>query len=223
MMPLPSRLAQWAHLFQASGEKYALSPALLASICKRESFGGMFLKPQGSEGSGDWVTRKEKPERPIYSTSSRYVAHKLPDGELGYVPADGMGWGRGLMQIDYQSHGDWCAQKAPSGLFLWQVASENIDKGAEILAGNLETFSHALLPEMLADKSEFSAAVRACAVAAYNARTSSVLRVVMDLTTETTLDAVLYAVDGVTTGGDYVSSVLHFMKSFSTDKELLHG
>lgn len=62
--------------------------AIIWGIGSRESAWGRSLRPPGPTGTGDWAKRK------------------------GAMPPDGLGWGRGLMQIDYASHefartGDW--------------------------------------------------------------------------------------------------------------------
>ena len=95
--------------------KFALiRPYVIHGILSRESLHGLALQPPGPTGTGDHTPRK------------------------GKLPPDGLGWGRGLMQIDYFWHPDWCAQKDDEGgLFLWQIPKHNIAKGCEILSQSI--------------------------------------------------------------------------------------
>lgn len=86
-----------------------LAPSLLAAIGSRESRWGLALVPKGPGGTGDHVPRSYlRPHRP------------QP------MPADGLGFGRGLMQIDYDSH--IFARTGP-----WQDPLENVRYGASVL------------------------------------------------------------------------------------------
>lgn len=50
------------------------------------------------------------------------------------------GHGRGLMQVDDRTWGTWLACHDSSGMPLWQIAGENLTKGAEILRSALTLF-----------------------------------------------------------------------------------
>lgn len=68
---------------------------IIWGIGSRESRWGRILKPAGAGGCGDYT--KRKPKAGI---------------RAGSLPPDGLGFGRGLMQIDYDSHefartGNW--------------------------------------------------------------------------------------------------------------------
>ena len=79
-----------------SGAKLANVPeCLICGIGSRESHWGLLLTPQGPEGTGDTIKRPTP--TPFRS---------------GTLPPDGGGFGRGLMQIDFDAHafartGDW--------------------------------------------------------------------------------------------------------------------
>jgi len=86
-----------------------LDPSLIAAIGSRESRWGLALIPKGPAGTGDHVPRAYlRPHRP------------QP------MPADGQGFGRGLMQIDYDAH--VFARTGP-----WQEPLENVRYGASVL------------------------------------------------------------------------------------------
>jgi hypothetical protein len=78
-----------------------LEPAIICGIGSRESHWGLALKPPGPGGRGDFARRRPRGER------------------LTPEPPDGGGYGRGLMQIDYDWH-----EFARTG--RWQDPRENI-------------------------------------------------------------------------------------------------
>jgi peptidoglycan hydrolase-like protein with peptidoglycan-binding domain len=90
--------------------QFGFQPCVIAGIGSRESGWGRALKPPGPAGTGDFAKRKAKPPlRP------------------GSLPPDGGGFGRGLMQIDFDSH-----PLAQTG--NWQDPQANITEGCKILA-----------------------------------------------------------------------------------------
>jgi hypothetical protein len=86
-----------------------LRPSLIAGIGSRESGWGQALTPKGPEGTGDFVERR-------YLRPHRHQP----------MPEDGLGFGRGLMQIDYDAH--VFARTGP-----WREPLENIRYGASVL------------------------------------------------------------------------------------------
>jgi hypothetical protein len=90
--------------------QFGFQPCVIAGIGSRESGWGRALKPQGPTGTGDFAKRKAKPPlRP------------------GSLPPDGGGFGRGLMQIDFDAH-----QFAQTG--NWRDPQANITQGCQVLA-----------------------------------------------------------------------------------------
>ena len=89
--------------------------ALIAAIGSRESGWGLALKPKGPGGTGDFAKR-------AYPTALRQ----------GPLPPDG-GYGRGLMQIDYDAHE--FARTGP-----WREPEQNIRYGCKVLADNRALF-----------------------------------------------------------------------------------
>ena len=149
---------------QKAAQHYSLVPSLICAIGSRESNWGQGsdMHPKGPGGTGDWARRD--PAR------------------WGYpMPPDGLGWGRGLMQVDY-------AQSDFGKTGNWQDPEANIMFGAEELAGNIDYFKNH--PHGSADP------LRA-AVAAYNCGRGNVNRAITN-----NVD-----VDAFTTGHNYSKDV----------------
>lgn len=127
-LALPSGLRQWAPLFIAAARTYGVDPWVLAGICYNESLGGSALKPPGPTGTGDFTPR---------STTSTTFRFANPNTGL---PPDGLGWGRGLMQIDFGVHNAWVTTAN------WQDPLTNINKAASIFAEHLAYFQQQPLP-----------------------------------------------------------------------------
>lgn len=86
--------------------------SIIAGIGSRESGWGGALRPPGPAGTGDFYPRATmKPWR------------------IGIIPPDGGGFGRGLMQIDYDAH-----EFARKG--NWQDPGANILYGGQVLLEN---------------------------------------------------------------------------------------
>jgi len=148
------------------GDNYGIWPSIIAGIGSRESRWGIALKPPGPDGTGDFAPRKFPSE---YRDSA--------------MPPDGLGFGRGLMQIDYDYH-----EFARSG--FWRDPENNI----AYCAGLLDQFRSAIRRKTdLTD-----VALLRAAIASYNAGPGRALRAI-----RRNLD-----IDFSTTGGDYSADVL---------------
>ena len=149
---------------QKAAQQFSVAPSLICAIGSRESNWGQGsdMHPKGPAGTGDWARRD--PAR------------------WGYpMPPDGLGWGRGLMQVDY-------AQSDFGKTGNWQDPEANITFGADELAGNIAYFkSHA----------HGSADPLRAAVAAYNCGRGNVNRAITN-----NVD-----VDAFTTGHNYSQDV----------------
>ena len=159
----------WPSVLEAAGTAN-VAPSIICGIGSRESAWGLssLMRPQGPAGTGDWTKRKPKPPlRP------------------GPLPPDGMGFGRGLMQIDWDT---WDFAR----LGNWQDPRENILFGAEVLRQNLRFFARAggLSPIV----------VLRAAIAAYNAGPGRVLEAIRREGPD--------KVDAPTTRGNYAADVL---------------
>ena len=148
-----SMLAQFAEagkyqqMIDGAGQQLNLQPAIIAGIGSRESGWGLLLKPPGPAGTGDFGARKSP-------TAYRNDA----------LPPDG-GFGRGLMQIDFdrlrvRTNG----QLAGSG--------ENIAFGCKVLSDNLA---------LLGRKTTLTGGqLLQAAIAAYNCGAGNVLQAIRD-------------------------------------------
>ena len=162
--------AKYKPLVEASAKKFGLEPLLVYALGSRESDWGLTLKPPGPAGTGDWAPRNP--------------------ATWGFaMPPDGLGWGRGLLQADYQ--------QAFAQTGAWRDPGANIDHGCEELAGNIAYFTKLAHPGLDA---------RRAGIAAYNCGEGGVRRALTDG----------FDVDHFTTGKNYSTDVLHRMAWFQS-------
>jgi len=109
-------------LVLSAGRKFNIAPAILCGVGSRESHWGLALKPKGPTGRGDFAQRRPRGTR------------------RGVLPNDGPGYGRGLMQIDYDWH-----EFARTG--RWYDARENIYYACTVL-DNARTFLRRRAPQL---------------------------------------------------------------------------
>lgn len=113
--PLQQQLdivAAYRSYIESGADAYSVQAAVICGIGSRESAWGLGLTPAGPTGTGDRFPRTQP-------TSFR----------SGPLPPDGGGFGRGLMQIDYDAHE--FARTGP-----WRDAEENIRYGCRVLRDN---------------------------------------------------------------------------------------
>lgn len=121
-MSLPSAVP-----FHAELDAAALTAGVpawhLAAIMWRESLGGTApgYRPAGEAGTGDFTPRP-------HGRSFRQPSGKFYTVGPSGMPEDGQGWGRGLMQIDWAVHNEWCTTHR------WDDAVTNIGHAAQLLA-----------------------------------------------------------------------------------------
>jgi hypothetical protein len=169
----PARVAELAELQHylsfvcVSAARHDVPFAILAGIGSRESGWGLRLRPRGPGGTGDFLARR-------YPTRFR----------SGPLPPDGGGFGRGLLQIDFDAHAF-----ARSG--AWSDPAANIDYGARVLAN---------ARSILGSGSRLSGnRLLRAAIAAYNSGVGNVLNAI-----KAGLD-----LDYFTAGRNYSSDVLN--------------
>jgi len=122
--------------------------ALVGGIGSRESHWGLALKPAGPAGTGDFAQRR-------FPTQFRQ----------GPLPSDGGGFGRGLMQIDFDAQ-----EFARTG--SWRDPEQNILAGCKVLAG---------FRDLVQRKANLAGlTLLQAAVASYNAGPGNVLRAIQD-------------------------------------------
>lgn len=122
---LPPGVRMYSVEILTAARKYNVSPWLIAGVMYRESGGGTQLRPPGPSGTGDFLAR---------SATSTYMKQGYGNPATG-LPPDGLGWGRGLMQIDYGAHNAWVQSHN------WQDPQTNIDYAASLLAGHQNYFA----------------------------------------------------------------------------------
>ena len=152
-----------------ASEKYNINPWVIAGIGSRESHWGLALKPKGPGGTGDHGHRK------------------------GKMPLDGLGWGRGLLQVDYFYHEFARTDN-------WKDPRENILYGCKVLAESMSIIKRRCTTEsrtIVAPGYDPDQLVR-YGLAAYNAGPLAVLTAI-----RRGID-----VDSVTTGDNYSADVL---------------
>lgn len=86
--------------------------SVILGIGSRESHWGLITIPSGPTGTGDFIRRKS-----------------ITKFRTGVLPPDGGGFGRGLMQIDYDAH-EFARGEG------WKSANKNIEYGGKVLKGN---------------------------------------------------------------------------------------
>ena len=158
---------KYRKFIEASAARYKFQPSVICGIGSRESSWGLSLKPKGPAGTGDFIKRKFPP---AYRKDA--------------VPPDGGGFGRGLMQIDFDAH-----EFARTG--NWKDAEENIEYGCKVLS---QSHSYLKRKTNLRERELLRAAI-----AGYNCGAGNVLRAI-----NAGLD-----VDYYTFGRDYSKDVLN--------------
>jgi hypothetical protein len=150
----------------AGAQRIGVPSVVIAGIGSRESRWGLANRPTGPAGTGDFAPRK-------FPTAFR----------TGALPPDG-GYGRGLMQIDFDAF-----PFARSG--NWQDPQANINTGCDVLKGNLDLLGRRT---SLTGRDLLQAAV-----AAYNCGAGNVLNAIH----------AGHPLDFFTTGRNYSQDVLN--------------
>lgn len=169
-----------------------ISPFVIVALGDRETRWGMasaYRNQTGDYAKRAWTSAQiEKvPVTPVGT------APAASDGSPRWyvMPADGLGWGRGLMQVDYASWYDWLASND------WRDPYVNITKGVQILKQKMK---------YLAGKGLVGDDLTAAGLAAYNAGEGNVWKAWSNAIAQGQNPR--QALDKVTTGGDYSASVL---------------
>ena len=138
--------AKYLKFVQQGAAQYGIDVPLLGGLGSRESNWGLALKPSGPKGTGDFAKR---------AFPARF--------RTGALPPDGGGFGRGLMQIDFDAHEFARSTK-------WQAPQANILYGCKVLADCRSFFQR---KENLQGKPLLCAAL-----AAYNCGPGNVLKAI---------------------------------------------
>lgn len=132
-LALPSGPDSYAMEILNASEQYGVSPWVLAGVMYRESRGGDALTPEGAGGTGDFTPRME---------GNTYFKYANPATGL---PPDGLGWGRGLMQIDYGAQNAWVTTHD------WADPQVNVNYAADILSKNQAYFQRGAAGDVTVD------------------------------------------------------------------------
>jgi hypothetical protein len=154
-------------LIDAAAAKIGVPSVVIAGIGSRESGWGRSNRPPGPAGTGDFAPRK-------FPTAFR----------TGPLPPDGGGYGRGLMQIDFDAF-----PFARTG--NWKDPEANINTGCNVLKAAMD---------LLGSKTSLTGRdLLQAAIAAYNCGAGNVLSAIRGG----------HNVDFFTTGRNYSSDVLN--------------
>jgi hypothetical protein len=159
--------ARYGASIEAAAAAAGLLPAVVAGLGSRQSRWGLALQPRGAEGTVDLAPRP--------------FLQPWRDAPL---PPDGLGFGRGLLRIDYDAHAF-----ARSG--AWRDPAANIAQGCQILSE-----ARALLRRRTVLHGQ---ALLRGALAAYNCGTGNVLHAMRQG----------FDLDFYTSGRDYSRDVLN--------------
>lgn len=154
-------------LIDAGAQQIGVPGVVIAGIGSRESGWGLNLRPPDPSGTGDFAPRK-------FPTAFR----------TGPLPPDGGGYGRGLMQIDFDAF-----PFARTG--NWKDPQANINTGCSVLKSDLDLLGRRT---SLAGRDLLRAAI-----AAYNSGVSNVLTAINNG----------HDVDFFTTGRNYSADVFN--------------
>lgn len=166
MMSQAAEATKYKAFIAAAATDFQLPVCVVCGIGSRESHWGLILKPPGPAGTGDFAPRQ---------STNQF--------RTGPMPPDGLGFGRGLMQIDFDFQ-----EFARTG--NWQDPEANIREGCNLLSQAVKFFSK---------QSNLNVTPLRAAIAAYNAGAGGVLS-----SLKRGLD-----VDARTTGKNYSADVLN--------------
>ncbi len=223
---LPSHAQPYAEVILRVADEQGMDPFAIFALGDRESLWGTsdYYKQQ----AGDWTPRLRNASKVAASPHiyRRTAPGAAPDakGNVQVMPADGLGWGRGLMQIDWEQQFAWVSKG------LWRDSYENVKYGASYLKTLIGIFSsqNGLAPIAAGGSVNVSAsyaawigklqnrpdlkggiykdprpltgtALQAAAVAAYNTGPGNVIRNL----------ALGMRAEASTTGGDYTGDTLN--------------
>jgi hypothetical protein len=127
---LPARAKPFAPEILAAATPL-ISPFLIFGLGDRETLWGTARAYK--QDTGDWSPRLWSKER-IKAFKNVQVITWQGNNAL-VMPADGLGWGRGLMQLDYAAELDWIQNND------WRDPKINIPKGVEHLKTKFDFFN----------------------------------------------------------------------------------
>jgi len=167
MRPHRKEAEKYREFIREACSLYDFQESLMAGIGSRESGWGVLLKPPGPKGSGDFAPRK------------RFGKHRHLK-----LPPDNLGFGRGLLQIDFDFH-----EFARTG--NWRDPRENILYGVKLL--------HSYRKIIAKNTEYYNIEFHKAVISSYNAGPGGIIRAYKHG----------LKIDSVTTGGNYSEDVLN--------------
>lgn len=213
---LPAYAQPYAEVILRVAEEQGVDPFTLFALGDRESLWG--TSSAYKQQTGDWAARMRPAAKAADARVYRIIDAK-PDasGNVKVMPADGLGWGRGLMQIDWEMQFPWVSTHD------WRDAYANVSYGATYLTQLLKLFAGTGAIGTIASGGKVTVSptyagwmkkspgtykdprpltgrdLQAAAIAAYNTGPGNVIRnLALGLTAEAS-----------TTGGDYTADALN--------------
>lgn len=196
---IPEAARQYLSIISQVAQEEGVDPLLITAIGWRESNWGTAsaLDQPGPGGTGDfavrsgsWLNQPNTTEIDTFPLPPGWSIAKSQSLPV-VIPADGRGWGRGLMQVDYLA----------ALSINWSDPYTNIKTGAQIWKQK-----RAYLARKLPQLSDHDLDV--AATAAYNAGEGSVAHAISQ--------GDMSNVDDPTTGGDYSASVVGNWQSWAS-------
>ena len=140
---LPDAAKPYAAVILQAATETGADPFAIYALGDRESLWG--TASAYKQQTGDWAPRERtlaaaqaKPH--VYKVVSTYT--RVVDAATGktetfakVMPADGLGWGRGLMQIDWEQQYGWVSSNT------WRDSYTNVKYGATYLVSLLKLFA----------------------------------------------------------------------------------
>src|SRR5512137_1567496 len=114
-------------------EQQNVNPLLIVSFMWRESQYGKQLDPRGTGGYGDKTPRVKASWWPS-NLPLREVGKNAKGQTLYMPPSPHLGWGFGLMQVDWASNHEWLSKND------WKDPYSNMTKGVMILKNKMKFF-----------------------------------------------------------------------------------
>lgn len=208
---LPKGSEYLADLAFEVAPQYGVHPLTILSITGHESRYGQALNPKGPTGTGDYFPRFANAQRdeylrkyPMPGLLKKQAKWEVPDGKGGKEVREGVawvptteGWGHGLYQIDWMSHGPFLVTGA------WKDPKEAMKYALNLYATNRDQIGKKIASVHGLDLWRAS-------VASYNAGAVAVIRALEKGVRADQLDqGTAFAKGGtrVTFGPNYVSGI----------------
>lgn len=129
---LPDRAKPYGDLILRVAAEQNVDPFVLFALGDRETNWG--ATSAYKQQTGDWTPRCRTAAQ-IAKYPGLYRVVGSCAGGSSVMPGDGLGWGRGIAQIDWEQGYPWCQNND------WRDDYKNLTRGAQILKTNLDYFA----------------------------------------------------------------------------------